>query len=113
MDAGPRRRAFRARFRRVQDVVAEIPKVAGHAPALAAEGGVPFLERLAPPLERVDSSSGPIGTAANRAIGALVPIIAGAPADAAMRGVWLDRRWPRTRCRTSNCSPNIGANCAA
>ncbi|MCJ7484536.1 MAG: hypothetical protein MUQ25_00015, partial [Candidatus Aminicenantes bacterium] len=34
-----------------------------------------------------------IGSAVNAAVGVLVPIIAGAPADGALRGKWLDRLW--------------------
>jgi hypothetical protein len=41
----------------------------------------------------VDSSSGAIGTAINRAIEELVPIIARAPASAATRDAWLERLW--------------------
>jgi hypothetical protein len=52
-----------------------------------------FLERLSPAIEQVDSSSGAIGTAVNRAIEELVTIIAGAPADANTRQMWLDRLW--------------------
>ena len=95
---------FTARFRRgafgwksgpavqrVRQAVAEIKAVARRAPVLAAEGGVRFLERVSPALEQVDSSSGAIGAAVNRAIAELVPIIAGAPADAATRAAWLER----------------------
>jgi len=39
----------------------------------AAEGSVLLLEKLSPALERVDSSSGSIGNAVNKAIEALVP----------------------------------------
>jgi hypothetical protein len=39
----------------------------------------------------VDSSSGSIGTAVNRAIAALVPIVSKAPADSATRARWLER----------------------
>jgi hypothetical protein len=41
----------------------------------------------------VDSSSGAIGTAVNRAIETLVPIIAKAPVDAKVRQKWLERLW--------------------
>jgi hypothetical protein len=41
----------------------------------------------------VDSSSGAIGTAVNRAIRDLVPIIANAPADRKTRDGWLERLW--------------------
>jgi hypothetical protein len=97
---------FKARFRRhafgwksppavqrVAQAVREIKHVARSAPALAADGAVTLIERLSPALERVDSSSGAIGTAVNKAIAELVPIIAGAPADAGMRESWLERLW--------------------
>ncbi len=60
---------------------------------MVADGAVCLLARLSPAIERVDSSSGAIGTAVNHAISELVPIIAGAPADPQTRGVWLDRLW--------------------
>src|SRR2546423_2719297 len=97
---------FKARFRRsafgwrsqpaiqrVKQAVREIKKVARREPALAADGAVCLLERLSPALERVDSSSGAIGSAVNRAIDDLCPITAGAPADATTRAAWLERLW--------------------
>ncbi|GAB4278917.1 MAG: hypothetical protein Kow0092_34730 [Deferrisomatales bacterium] len=97
---------FRARFRRgafgwrsqpaiqrVKEAVSEIKRVARKDKLLAAEGAVLFLERVSPALERVDGSSGAIGTAVNNAVDALVPIIASAPADRRTRRAWLDRLW--------------------
>lgn len=97
---------FKARFRlhaygwksqpaiqRVKEAVSEIKKAARKDPVLAAEGAVTLLERLSPALERIDSSSGAIGTAVNNAIVELVPIIAGAPADSETRESWLERLW--------------------
>jgi len=52
-----------------------------------------FLEKVSPSLEYVDSSSGAIGTAVNRAIEELVSIIAKAPADLGWRAKWLDQLW--------------------
>jgi hypothetical protein len=75
----------------VREAVREIRKVARQDPVLGAEGAVLFLERVSPALERVDSSSGAIGTAVNRAIEELVPIIAGAPVVTAVREAWLER----------------------
>jgi hypothetical protein len=102
--AGPHTWAFRARFRRhafgwksepaiqrIKEAVREIKKVARRDPMLAAEGAVLFLERVSPALEHVDGSSGAVGTAVNRAIAELVPILAEAPADATMRDAWLER----------------------
>lgn len=97
---------FRARFRRdafgwrsqpailrVKQAVAEIKKVAKKDPELAAEGTVLFLERVSAALAQVDSSSGAIGTAVNKAIAELVPVIANTEVDAKTREVWLERLW--------------------
>ncbi|WP_143814584.1 hypothetical protein [Magnetofaba australis] len=73
--------------------MAEVKKAAKTDPALGAEGAVKFLEKVAPALEQVDSSSGAIGTAVNNAIDALVPIIASAPVDDKQRDKWLQRVW--------------------
>ena len=102
--AEPHKWEFKARFRRhafgwksqpaitrIKQAVTEIKKVAKKEPVLAAEGAIAFLERVSPALEHVDSSSGSIGTAVGNAIAELVPIIASAPADATMRGAWLER----------------------
>jgi len=78
-------------IRRVRQAVSEIKKVARGDPVLGADGAVSFLERVSPALEQVDSSSGAIGTAVDRAIAELVPIIANAPADARTREGWLER----------------------
>ncbi len=95
---------FKARFRRhafgwksqpaiqrVKQAVSEIKKVARTDPALAADGAVAFIERISPALDRVDSSSGAIGTAVNNALAELVPVIANAPADLKTRDAWLER----------------------
>lgn len=95
---------FKSRFRRhafgwksqpaitrVKQAVAEIKKVGKTQPILAAEGAVLFFERVSPALEQVDSSSGSIGSAVSNAIWELVPLIAGAPADAKLRDAWLER----------------------
>ena len=85
---------FRARFRRhafgwrsqpaikrIKEAVSEIKKAARKDPVLGAEGAVLFLEKISPAIEKVDGSSGSIGTAVNTAIDALVPIIAKEPAE--------------------------------
>lgn len=90
-----RRRAFGWRsqpaIKRIKEAVSEIKKVRRKDPVLAAEGAVAFLERISPALEQVDSSSGAIGTAVNRAIDQLVSIIAQAPVDDKERRGWLER----------------------
>lgn len=78
---------------RIKQAQAEIKKVARKDPVLAAEGAVSLIERLSPAIEQVDSSSGAIGTAVYHAIVDLVPVIAGAPADARVRDAWLERLW--------------------
>lgn len=120
--------AFAARFRRhafgwrsqpaiqrVKEAVAEIKAASRQDMILAAEGAVALLEKLSPALERVDSSSGAIGTAVNNAIDVLVGVIAGAPVDDRVRDVGLigsGRRWSRTTCPILNSLPNIGVRCA-
>ena len=90
-----RRRAFGWRsqpaIQRVKEAVSEIKTVRRKDPVLAAEGAVGFLERVSPALEQVDSSSGAIGTAVNRAIDQLVAIVAQAPVDESTRRRWLER----------------------
>lgn len=76
---------------RIKEALAEIKAIAKKEPVLAAEGAVLFLEKLAPAIEQVDSSSGGIGSAVNRAIETLVPIIAKADVSRAVREKWLDR----------------------
>ena len=97
---------FKARFRprafgwksqpaitRVKQAVAEINKVGKTNPLVAAEGAVTFLERLSPAIERVDSSSGSIGTAVNHAVAACAAVIGVAPAHMKTREGWLERLW--------------------
>lgn len=76
---------------RLREAVSEIKQVAKTDPVHAAEGVVALLERLSPALENIDSSSGAIGTAVNRTISELVPIVAAAPAGASTRAAWLER----------------------
>ena len=97
---------FRSRFRasafgwrsdlpikRIKEAVAEIKKASRKDKVLGAEGAVIFLEKVSGALEHVDSSSGAIGTAVNRAIETLVPIVAQAPASDNLRDKWLERLW--------------------
>jgi hypothetical protein len=78
---------------RIKEALTEIKAIAKKEPVLAAEGAVLFLEKLAPAIEQVDSSSGGIGSAVNRAIETLVPIITKADVSRAVREKWLDRLW--------------------
>lgn len=63
-------------IQRIKEALVEIKAVAKKEPVLAADGAVLFLEKLAPAVEQVESSSGGIGSAVNRAIKTLVSIIA-------------------------------------
>jgi hypothetical protein len=103
----PHKWNFQARFRRgafgwrgtalaskrITEALSEITKAARSDPILAAHGAVVLLSRLSLSLENIDSSSGAIGSAVNRAIAKLVRIIAGAPADEPTRSAWLQRLW--------------------
>ncbi len=92
-----RRQAFGWRsgppIQRIKEALSEIRQVARKEPVLAAEGAVAFLEKLSPALERVDSSSGALGSAVNKAIASLVSVIAGAEVSAERRQRWLERLW--------------------
>jgi hypothetical protein len=92
-----RRQAFGWRsdlpIKRLKEALAEIKQVARKEPLLAAEGAVVLLEKLSPALEQVDSSSGALGSAVNKAIAKLVQVIAKADADPAQRQGWLQRLW--------------------
>lgn len=92
-----RRHAFGWRsdtpIQRIKEALTEIKQVARNEPVLAADGAVTLLEKLSPALEQVDSSSGALGSAVNKAIDTLVPIIAKAEVEPRTRQRWLDRLW--------------------
>jgi hypothetical protein len=92
-----RRQAFGWRsdtpIQRIKEALAEIKQVARKEPILAAEGAVTLLEKLSPALEQADSSSGALGSAVNRAIDTLVPIISKADVEPRVRQCWLERLW--------------------
>jgi hypothetical protein len=50
-----------------------------------------MMEKIWPALENVDSSSGALGSAVNKTLNALIPIIANAPADEKTSDKWLSR----------------------
>ena len=78
---------------RLREAVSEVKKVAKKEPNLAAEGAVRLIEKLWPALEHVDSSSGALGSAVNKALDQLLPVIINAPADAKARQQRLERLW--------------------
>lgn len=78
---------------RLREAVSEIKKVAKNEPVLGAEGAVRLMEKLWPALEHVDSSSGALGSAVNKTLDDLIPLIIKVPADARTRNKWLERLW--------------------
>lgn len=92
-----RRHAFGWRsdtpVQRIKEAVAEIKSVARKEPVLAAEGAINLLEKLSPALQQVDSSSGALGSAVDKAIDTLVPIIVKADVERQLRQRWLERLW--------------------
>ncbi|MFP4476049.1 MAG: hypothetical protein ACLFOY_10880 [Desulfatibacillaceae bacterium] len=97
-------------MKRVREAVSEIKKVARKDPVLGAEGAVLFLEKVAPAIEHVDSSSGAIGTAVYKAIESLAPIIANAPASDEQRDKWLDRLWEAFMAEGIGYLDNLGGH---
>lgn len=92
-----RRHAFGWRsdtpLQRIKEALAEIRQFTRKEPVLAAEGAIALLEKLSPALEQVDSSSGALGSAVNKAIDTLVPIIVKADVEPKQRQRWLERLW--------------------
>ena len=60
---------------------------------LPAEGAVSLIQRFFAGNRAGRQLVGAIGTAVYHAIVDLVPVIAGAPADARVRDAWLERLW--------------------
>lgn len=77
--------------KRLKEAVTEIRKVARTDPVLATDGVVHLMERLWPALEKIDTSSGALGSAVNRTIDELLPVLIEAPADLPTRNKWTDR----------------------
>jgi len=78
---------------RLREAVSEIKKVAKKEPVLAAEGAVRLTEKLWPALEHIDSSSGALGSAVNKTLDDLIPLIINALVEAKTRNKWLERLW--------------------
>jgi len=86
-------KASRLACQRLREAVSEIKKVARKDPVLGAEGAVRLAEKLWPALQYVDSSSGALGSAVNKTLDALIPVIVNAAADEKTRSKWLERLW--------------------
>ena len=76
---------------RLKEAVSEIKAAAKTDPVAAGDGAVSLMERLWPALQDIDSSSGALGSAVNRTLDELIPILIAAPADQKIRGQWLER----------------------
>ena len=86
-------KASRLACQRLREAVSEIKKATKKDPLIGAEGAVRLMEKIWPALEHVDSSSGALGSAINKTLGDLIPIVVNAPADEKTRNNWLDRLW--------------------
>jgi len=86
-------KASRLAGQRLREAVSEIKKVARKDPVVGAEGAIRLMEKLWPALEHIDTSSGVLGSAVNKALDMLIPVIVKAPADEKTRRKWLDRLW--------------------
>jgi tetratricopeptide (TPR) repeat protein len=86
-------KSSRLACQRLREAVSEIKKVAKKDPLNGAEGAVRLMEKIWQALEQVDSSSGALGSAVDKTLNALIPIIANAPADEKTRDKWLSRLW--------------------
>ena len=75
--------------KRLKEAVSEIKKVYRQDPILAGEGIVSLMERLWPALQHIDGSSGALGTAVNRTLEEMIPLLIDAPADKSIRQKWL------------------------
>ncbi len=77
--------------KRMREAVSEIKKVAKKEPALAGEGVIELFYRLYPALMQIDGSSGALGTAMNKTIESLLPVLIQVDWDMNTRGKWLEK----------------------
>ncbi|PWC52525.1 hypothetical protein TSH7_33400, partial [Azospirillum sp. TSH7] len=75
----------------MKEAVTVIKIVGKSNPLAAGEGALALIERLWPAFEQIDTSSGALGSAVNKALGVLIPILIVAPADPKTRAKWLER----------------------
>ena len=77
--------------KRIAEAVKEISKVAKVDPEAAGEGIVLFFEKLVPAIEQIDSSSGSIGNATNKAVERLSEIFKSLTIEIQLRKTLLER----------------------
>ena len=82
---------------RLKGAVSEIKAVRRRDPVAAGEGVVSLAERIWPAFEQIDTSTGALGSAVNRTLESLIPILIAAPADEAIRTGWLERLYHAIR----------------
>lgn len=92
-----RRHAFGWRsdlpIKRIKEALKELKQAARQNPEEAADGAVKLIEKLSPALERVDSSSGALGSTLHKAISELTTLIAKAQVSESVRKKWMERLW--------------------
>ena len=76
--------------KRLGEATKDVMGIAKHNPVLAGDGGVALCERIWPAFQSVDSSTGALGTAVNKATAEMVSLLIGAPASDDVRRRWLD-----------------------
>ncbi|MEW6533991.1 MAG: hypothetical protein AB1454_00045 [Candidatus Auribacterota bacterium] len=77
--------------KRLKEAVSEIKKVNKTDPFLAGDGCVILMECLYPALEHIDGSSGALGSAVDKALNELIPILIDVPAIKEKRKRWLEQ----------------------
>jgi len=97
-------RGSKLAIERLKEALGEVKTAARYDPETAAEGAILLMERLWPALQQVDSSSGALGTAANKTVHALLGVVLAAPAEVVLRELWLERLWENRRAATGGWS---------
>lgn len=73
--------------------MSEISSSNRRSPVEAAEAAVCLIERICPTFELIDTSSGALAGAVNRALTEIIPLVVKAPANQKKRDRWLERLW--------------------
>ena len=82
-------------------------------PALAGEGAVLLLEKIAPAVNQIDSSSGALGKATNGVVEKMAPLIAAAPVPRRLREKWLERLLEAIQEDDPPCIESLGEHWGA
>jgi len=76
---------------RLKSTRTEVRSVARKDVVKAAEGVIALVQRIWPAFEHIDTSSGALGSAVNRTLEDLLPILIEVPADDNTRAKWLEQ----------------------